>query len=61
MTARMLPAQKGRNPGPGSCQSPISTVRAYKAKKIPTAKKKMAATRLYWLWSLAIFCGAFKC
>jgi hypothetical protein len=44
--ARMAPAQKGRKPGPGSFQAPISTVRAYKAKKQPTPRKKTAAMRL---------------
>ena len=46
ITAKTMPDQKGINPGPGSLQSPISTVRPYSEKKIPTPMKNKADVRL---------------
>ena len=52
--AIVMPAQKGRKPGPGSCHAPISTLRAYMEKKTPIIKKKIAAIRSYWLCVLSM-------
>jgi hypothetical protein len=42
---RTIPPQKGKNPGPGSFQAPISMVEEYREKKAPTSKKNTAAMR----------------
>ena len=58
--AIVKPAQKGRKPGPGSCHAPISTLRAYREKKTPIIKKKIAEIRSYWLCVLPMTYNLFS-